>query len=81
MTEKRIVTLDQLTLRLPRHALGSREAILREVTKALGTHAATSVESLTVSAAPSAPGEGPQALAHRVGVATAARLRQGGGES
>lgn len=81
MTEKRIVTLDRLTLRLPRHALGSREAILREVTKALGAHAGGSIDSLTVRPAPTAEGEGPQALSHRVGAATAARLRQGGGGS
>jgi hypothetical protein len=79
MSRKRIVTLDKLTLRLPRHAAGDPQAILREIGKALGENATTSTRRLDVITAPSPAGEGKAALAQRIGRATAARLGSGDG--
>jgi len=59
--------------------LASREAILQEITQALSAHATASAASLSVTVAPSIKGEGGQALAQRVGRATAAKLKAGGG--
>lgn len=77
MTAKRAVSLNKLTLRVPRGA--DPQAALRAVTQALADVATHSSNHLRVSLPPSSPGEGPQALAHRIGRATAARLTSGDG--
>lgn len=76
MTSKRIVSLDKLTLRVPRGA--DPQAALRAVTQALAEGATQSSAHMRVSL-PSTAGIGPQALAHRIGRATAARLKSGDG--
>jgi hypothetical protein len=77
MTAKRIVTLDKVTLRLPHGA--DPQAVLREVSRAIAAGPVQSPTALRVTAAPALRGEGPQALAHRVGRATAARITSGDG--
>lgn len=77
MTPKRIVSLNKLTLHVPRGT--DPQAALRAVTQALSEGATQSGAQMRVSLPASASGEGPQALAHRIGRATAARLKSGDG--
>ncbi|MEL6620008.1 MAG: hypothetical protein AAFY39_01905 [Pseudomonadota bacterium] len=77
MTTRKSLTLDKITLRVPRGA--DPQAVLREVTRALGDSATQSTPHLRVNVAPSSPGEGPQALAQRIGHATRARIQSGDG--
>ncbi len=77
MTPKRIVSLDKLTVRVPRGA--DPQAVLREVSRALADGATQSSDHLRVTTSPSPRGEGTEALAHRIGRATAARLNSGDG--
>lgn len=77
MSTRKSLTLDKITLRVPRGA--DPQAVLHEVARALGDGAAQSTPHLRIHVAPSSPGEGPQALAHRIGRATNARLKSGDG--
>ena len=76
MTRRKSVTLDKVTLHLPPGA--DPQAVLRAVTEAMRRSATSSAAELRVTL-PGVSGEGPQALAQRVGRATAARLKHGGG--
>ncbi len=77
MTVRRTVSVGKLTLHVPAGA--DREAVLREVGRALAEGATRSSAQLTVTTPAVQPGEGTQGLAHRIGRATAARLMNGGG--
>lgn len=79
MSGNRKVTIDRLTLRLPRHAARNPTAILKEVSRVLGEQATASQERMRVVSGPSPQAEGGEALARRIGRATAARLQRGGG--
>ncbi len=77
MSGKRVISLDKVTLRVPRGS--DPQAVLHAATQALADRATQSLPRLRVTAAPSPQGEGAQALADRIGRATAARLRTGDG--
>ncbi|MFK7868722.1 MAG: hypothetical protein AB8B58_05725 [Roseobacter sp.] len=79
MSGRRIVTVDRLTLRLPKASAHSGDAIVQEVSRVIRENARFSTDSLQV-VMPAAPaGEGAVALAQRVGRATGASLKQWGG--
>ncbi|MDD9717744.1 MULTISPECIES: hypothetical protein [Dinoroseobacter] len=76
MSRRKTVMLDKVTLHVPPGA--DPQAVLRAVTKAMGQGASSSTATVRVTV-PGIPGEGPQALAQRIGRATAAKLKSGGG--
>jgi hypothetical protein len=76
MSPRKTVVVDKVTLHLPPGA--DAQAVLRAVGQAVGQGAQSSTAQLRVTV-PGLAGEGPQALAQRIGRATAAQLRKGGG--
>lgn len=78
MSEKRIITVDRLTLRLPKAAAHSGDAIVREVSRVIRENALVSTDGIRVVMPAAAAGEGSVSLAQRVGRATGARLKNTG---
>lgn len=76
MTRRKTVTLDKVTLRVPPGT--DPQAVLKAVTEAVRGGAVSDAPALRIDL-PALRGEGPQALAQRIGRATAVKLRNGGG--
>lgn len=76
MTRRKTVTLDKVILRVPPGT--DPQAVLKAVTEAARGAAVSDTAALRVDL-PAQRGEGAQALAQRIGRATAVKLRNGGG--